>query len=617
MAYRHIDPTPFIPPGFEHTVIPGRATMVRAIGGRPQQRNEDMAIVSIDPMPLHQVQFANIREVLDYWTKYHIQAAIASFGKLEVWEEDLAHLSRVMIKAKVVNLTSIPKWIVISEGDNFEGDTWTVQCEVIQRKLLGQQAQDEDPVPVHNPDVDLLEFDFFGYGQMEPGHVFGMPIPEEFVNGPPAEDWGMWSDAGPPDAAPAAELNPLGLDLNALPDGNLNMEEVDDEEEVDEEIIVEEPDIPAQMNEPAHQVSMTISNITSDGSDSSVNQPPPAKQLPIMVLAIPANQNNPEQVLPDLNVAVDPNADMQDVHADDPVQQVLQQHQEGGQIVPDLNIAQDGEMQIDHQPIMPNMNLEEMIGEEVNAGGMNMQDPGIGALQAQMQGNNHIIPGVNQDMQIGFVQIEDGNIADPVFETFYNEHVAKKSFNADNIRMWAKFFSPNGSTDSVTHIPTEWMMFFSLRERVEKKLPHPIQNETANKSLARSPSRVKQPNQDKSGWRKEPIQKSKKTMMSSQASTHLLPSAAAASLLPRRVSQQLCFAGAGAVASRRRGSRLAVVRGASAEAPAYTSDSLILYFKAEGTMEERATPKITESLQSMEGVKDLEVLIEEGIASVV
>ncbi|GJM88290.1 hypothetical protein PR202_ga04335 [Eleusine coracana subsp. coracana] len=108
-------------------------------------------------------------------------------------------------------------------------------------------------------------------------------------------------------------------------------------------------------------------------------------------------------------------------------------------------------------------------------------------------------------------------------------------------------------------------------------------------------------------------------MMSSPACIHLLPSATAASLLPHHVSPRLCFAGTGAVTRIRGGSRLAVVRAASAEAaaPAYTSDSLILYFKAEGTMEERAIPKITESLESMEGVKDLEVLIEEGVASVV
>ncbi|XP_066328674.1 uncharacterized protein [Miscanthus floridulus] len=109
--------------------------------------------------------------------------------------------------------------------------------------------------------------------------------------------------------------------------------------------------------------------------------------------------------------------------------------------------------------------------------------------------------------------------------------------------------------------------------------------------------------------------------MSSTAFSHLFPSAAVAavSLLPGRVSLQL-FCTSGEVAPRwRRSPRMAVVRAATADAaaPAYTSDSLILYFKAEGTMEERAIPKITESLEGMEGVKDLEVLIEEGIASVV
>ncbi|BAS93458.1 uncharacterized protein [Oryza sativa Japonica Group] len=106
--------------------------------------------------------------------------------------------------------------------------------------------------------------------------------------------------------------------------------------------------------------------------------------------------------------------------------------------------------------------------------------------------------------------------------------------------------------------------------------------------------------------------------MSSPAATACLP--ASPSLGPR--SLRLLR---GALA--RRGSRrLGVVRAASAEvaapdaaaaAPGYTSDSLILYFKAEGTMEERAIPKITQALEGVEGVSDLEVLIEEGIGSVV
>ncbi|CAL5094280.1 unnamed protein product [Urochloa decumbens] len=84
-------------------------------------------------------------------------------------------------------------------------------------------------------------------------------------------------------------------------------------------------------------------------------------------------------------------------------------------------------------------------------------------------------------------------------------------------------------------------------------------------------------------------------MMLSPASAHLLPSAAAVPLLPRRASLQLSCA----TGWRSRIRRPAVVGAATAEAatPAYTSDSLILYFKAEGIMEERAIPKITETLQ--------------------
>lgn len=195
--------------------------MVRVIGGRVPRRNEDMAIVSIDPMPLHQAHFANIREVmgeffrdhlrvrvtniqpcpfgkayvrfdrisdsdllvdssphtfgdvhvylakhnrgpnhrliqyshecwliligfpLDYWSRQHIETAISTFGKLEDWEQDMDNLARVLIKAKVIDLPSVPKWLIISEGDGMQGETWTVQCEVVHRTMLGELPQDE------------------------------------------------------------------------------------------------------------------------------------------------------------------------------------------------------------------------------------------------------------------------------------------------------------------------------------------------------------------------------------------------------------------------------------------------------------------------------------------
>lgn len=36
---------------------------------------------------------------VDYWTPQHVEKAPVDFGQLLVWEEDLAHLSRVLVKA--------------------------------------------------------------------------------------------------------------------------------------------------------------------------------------------------------------------------------------------------------------------------------------------------------------------------------------------------------------------------------------------------------------------------------------------------------------------------------------------------------------------------------------
>ncbi|TVU16793.1 hypothetical protein EJB05_36948, partial [Eragrostis curvula] len=456
MAFRHIDPAPHIPPGFARTVVPGRATMVCAIGGRRPPRNEDMAIVAIDPMPMQHVHFNNIRDVLgeffrdhmrvkvrdiqpcpfaqayvrfdrisdrdrlvlasphlfdnvyiylanhdkgpnrrrvqynhecwliligfplDYWTREHIATAISSFGKLEVWEQDLDNLARVMIKAKVVDLVSVPKWIVISEGGNQEGESWTVQCEIIHRKLLGEQAQDEDPVPEDNPNIDLVPFDFFGYGQMEPGHVFGMPVPEEFV---------------------------------------------------DEEIIAK-PEIPDQPPEPVHQISLSVSLGSSAGSVSSnVVQQNMQADEEMNVQPLPAIGNNPPHVLPNLNIQVEANILQQpelDV-ADLPEQQIVHEP------LPDLNIAEPDNvqivaMQIDQEPVLPDMNLEVIIGEE----------------------------GV-----VGFVHIEDEHNADPVFQALVEGNAVKKPFNADTIRLWAKYFSPTCNFDATVEVPSEWMLFFT------------------------------------------------------------------------------------------------------------------------------------------------------------
>ena len=68
---------------------------------------------------------------IDYWEQEDVEKVVADFGKVLHWEEDPDYLARIIVKARVVNLTEIPWFIVCSEGNKFEGDCWTTQCEIL------------------------------------------------------------------------------------------------------------------------------------------------------------------------------------------------------------------------------------------------------------------------------------------------------------------------------------------------------------------------------------------------------------------------------------------------------------------------------------------------------
>jgi hypothetical protein len=71
MAYQFVDPTPFIPRGFQRVVVPNCKAMSRVILGRPARRNPDVVIVTINPLPQHQVAFNTIRDVLHEFLHDH------------------------------------------------------------------------------------------------------------------------------------------------------------------------------------------------------------------------------------------------------------------------------------------------------------------------------------------------------------------------------------------------------------------------------------------------------------------------------------------------------------------------------------------------------------------
>jgi hypothetical protein len=49
---------------------------------------------------------------LDYRSSEYLQAAIGSFGRLILWEEDRSNISRTLLRVRVTSLDEVPQFIV-------------------------------------------------------------------------------------------------------------------------------------------------------------------------------------------------------------------------------------------------------------------------------------------------------------------------------------------------------------------------------------------------------------------------------------------------------------------------------------------------------------------------
>jgi hypothetical protein len=76
MAYQRVDPSPFIPEGMHHEDVADRVFMVRAVAPvRPPARNEDLAIVTFDPLPGNALNFAAVRSVVRDFLRFEKRVA--------------------------------------------------------------------------------------------------------------------------------------------------------------------------------------------------------------------------------------------------------------------------------------------------------------------------------------------------------------------------------------------------------------------------------------------------------------------------------------------------------------------------------------------------------------
>ena len=93
----------------------------------------------------------------------YIQDAICSFGIVDNWVNNRRRLTRLLVRARVADLQSIPLWIVYSDGVGNDLDSWIVQCEIVSHDFVRGGPPLEDPAPQH--------LDFFGLGQPGAGPI--------------------------------------------------------------------------------------------------------------------------------------------------------------------------------------------------------------------------------------------------------------------------------------------------------------------------------------------------------------------------------------------------------------------------------------------------------------
>jgi hypothetical protein len=65
-------------------------------------------------------------------------------------ENERDHFARILVRARVTTLQDVPHFIVITDGEGFHGQSWTVQCEILEYQVLDALSIDEDPIPQMN-----------------------------------------------------------------------------------------------------------------------------------------------------------------------------------------------------------------------------------------------------------------------------------------------------------------------------------------------------------------------------------------------------------------------------------------------------------------------------------
>jgi hypothetical protein len=81
------------------------------------------------------------------------------------------YLGRLLVRTHVADYELVPQFLVLIEGEGFHGESWMVQCDILEGNLLGGLPQDEDPAPGPDDFPSGGPFDLFGFGKQGPSLV--------------------------------------------------------------------------------------------------------------------------------------------------------------------------------------------------------------------------------------------------------------------------------------------------------------------------------------------------------------------------------------------------------------------------------------------------------------
>lgn len=237
----------------------------------------------------HDVWLLLMNYPLECWEVGVISHTVSPFGRFLIWNKDPRDKTRIVVKIRAYNVDTLPVSIVVLHNldDVGYGDSWTCPTYILSREIIGQQGDDEDPLPPNGGNPHPMPHVHDGFWHDE---VLGNIPAEQVVFGVHNENLGAANvDVH---AVGASVDNPGNINNNQS--GSLNLDAENQNAAID--LNVAEPS--DAVNEISHHVEAhnTVVSNAELSHDSSF---------------IPVPQVESADTLPD-NVTQDLQVDMQD-----------------------------------------------------------------------------------------------------------------------------------------------------------------------------------------------------------------------------------------------------------------------------------------------------------------